>query len=108
MYRHVLIDLFQNLQLILQRDIQLNTVTYGIVSVAFLASENSQNYPLESNIMANDFCFDDLLTGSNDDMTLFLIQQNLVKVLCQSQDSNYVMTDSQQNTKTLGFSWNLS
>lgn len=101
MYRQVLIDPSQrNLQLIVWRDnpeselnhFQLNTVTYGTASAAFLATrclkqislDNSADYPVESKIISNDFYVDDLLTGSHDESSLITIHQNLVKLLSQA------------------------
>lgn len=66
-------------------DYRLTTVTYGTASAAFLAiralqqlaCDESENYPIESEIIRRDFYVDDLMTGSHDVASALRIQHNL-------------------------------
>jgi len=144
MYRQVLIDQDErNLQRIIWRDspqgevkhFQLNTVTYGTASASFLAtrcllqisSDVAETLPVESQIIANDFYVDDLLTGAPDVESLIQIQLSICKILSSygfelrkfqsnsqvllnsinlnsSLDNKYTITDN-TSIKTLGISW---
>lgn len=98
MQRQVLVNPDQrHVQQILWRDnpqdelvtYQLNTVTYGTASAAFLAIrclheigyQISKKYPEFSSIILNDFYVDDLLTGANSRQTILNIKTELTNVL---------------------------
>lgn len=98
MYRQIMINPRQrHYQQILWRDhpeddlktYQLNTVTYGTASAPYLAIrslqqlayDNEDAYPAECQIIKNEFYVDDLLTGSDDIISLKRICDNLDKIL---------------------------
>lgn len=68
---------------------QLNTVTYGTASAPFLATrcikqlaiENYKKFPIESEIIMNDFYVDDLITGSNNINNVLNIHKNITQIL---------------------------
>lgn len=74
---------------------RLNTVTYGLTSSPFLAIRclqelailNQNSFPIESNIIKNDFYVDDLVTGTNSIEQLKTIKFNLIQIL-QAAGSN--------------------
>lgn len=115
---------------------QLNTVTYGTAPASFLAtrclkqlsSEFARKFPVECDIIANDFYMDDLLTGSTNVANLVNIRKNLVNILksgcfelrkftandplilkdiAEYDDNitNFIITEDKV-TKTLGIKWN--
>lgn len=144
MYRQVLIDENQRkLQRILWRDhkhdpiktYELQTVTYGTASAAYLAIrcmhqlaiENTTNAPLEAKKIMKDFYVDDLLTGASTIAEARQIKENLGKILksggfelrkwcsndpkiidqAEENDSFSVISfDKHDSMKTLGLQWN--
>lgn len=140
MYRCVYLQKEQrNLQKILWRfnpndDIQaytLNTVTYGLVSSAFLAiralhevAYQHEDYPQIASIILRDFYVDDLLTGGQSSEEVLQIKQQLSdllqkygfhlrkwksndKTIVQSTaDSDIVRLGTDEEQKTLGIVWN--
>lgn len=68
---------------------QLNTVTYGTTSAAFLvtrglkeiANQNINKYPLISNLILSDFYVDDLLSGASTINDAIYLLNNLDKML---------------------------
>ncbi|XP_050298558.1 uncharacterized protein LOC126737624 [Anthonomus grandis grandis] len=116
---------------------ELNTITYGMSSSAFLATrclrqisyDISESYPIESNIIKNDFDVDDGITGSSTEESLLNIRNNLVnifksygldlrkfysnsKTILSDMDdpvnnvNKSLALDATHHHKTLGISWN--
>ncbi|XP_041449541.1 uncharacterized protein LOC121404266 [Drosophila obscura] len=141
MYRQVQVaEEDRNFQLILWRekaniDVQtyrLNTVTYGTASAPFLAIRclvelakvYAKSHPVASQVIANDFYVDDMLTGANSLEELGRIRQEVSEVLeavgfmLANWASNHphLLSDSGQekslqfdpsaSIKTLGIRWN--
>ncbi|CAH1988933.1 unnamed protein product [Acanthoscelides obtectus] len=73
------------------RSYQLNTVTYGTASAAYLAVrclhqlaiENEQQFSQASHIIKTDFYVDDLLTGSNSLEELATLCKDISNILSQ-------------------------
>lgn len=144
MYRQILIQEDQrHLQCILWREnfeqplkvYQLNTVTYGTASAAYLAIrclqqvgiENKEQYPEASATILRDFYVDDLLTGAGTLEEAKRIKSDLIQVLSQygfnlrkwTSNNSEILEDmaSEHNnlthfisddktSKTLGLIWN--
>lgn len=117
------------------RHYALNTLTYGTAPASFLSTrclkqvalDNQDEYPPESKIIGTEFYVDDLLTGANDINSLIDMRKNLVSILNSGgfelrkfmsnnasvlqdlnndlDNSNYIIR-TDENTKTLGVSWN--
>lgn len=108
----------------------LNTVTYGTASAPFLAirclkeiSNIFRNtYPLGSNIIANDFYVDDLLTGADDIETLSQIHREVTQILgscgfklskwhsncnnCENVELiKHLVFENSDSTRALGIIW---
>lgn len=142
MYRQVLIHKdHRHLQRILWRNnssdslsvYELNTITYGTASAAFLATRCikevsdriAQENPLISSIIAKDFYVDDLLTGARSISDLECIKSEITKVLssygfplrkfisnCPDilnnndlNDNSVINLSNNEPTKTLGLLW---
>lgn len=97
MYRQFLIEPNQRcLQRILWRDqpqdnithFELNTVTYGMSSSAFLATrclnqisnEIQESNPVESHVIKHDIYVDDVITGTSDEESLLTLRNNLIAI----------------------------
>ncbi|XP_041449365.1 uncharacterized protein LOC121404197 [Drosophila obscura] len=141
MYRQVQVaEEDRNFQLILWRekaniDVQtyrLNTVTYGTASAPFLAIRclvelakvYAKSHPVASQVIANDFYVDDMLTGANSLEELGRIRQEVSEVLEAggfmlakwASNHPHLLSDSGQekslqfdpsaSIKTLGIRWN--
>lgn len=145
MYRQILINPEQRfLQNILWREnsntelrcIQLNTVTYGTNSAPFMATRvlkeiatlNSKNFPLASEIISSQFYMDDGLCGAHDRDTLINLHSQLTTLLNKhgfqlhkycSNDEIFLQAVGEQPTsmsydinpddtpnKVLGLKWN--
>ncbi|XP_072936546.1 uncharacterized protein [Epargyreus clarus] len=139
MYRQVVVHPSDRyLQQILWRDnlnepvkiYQLNTVTYGTASAAFLATRCLRQIGLEctnnkiGEIIIHDFYVDDLLTGSDDLVELNFLRKEITDALASAgmhlrkwksnatcfesevaQTSLNLNIGSQQPSKLLGLSW---
>lgn len=144
MYRQInVLESERDLQRIIWRDspeckighYQLNTVTYGTASASFLSTrclkqlaiDFKDQYPLESNIIINDFYVDDLITGAKSVSDLITIRKNIMHVLSsgcfelrqiKSNNSSLIeeltsqnfmskhLVSQNQSAKTLGIMWN--
>lgn len=110
---------------------QLNIVTYGTTSAPFLAIRclieivniYEKDFPIEANIIRNDFNVDDLVTGAHSIEKLQLRKDNLVTILSSagfnlrkfSSNINDLNINDQKEfaikdhfSKTLGIHWNLN
>lgn len=141
MYRQILVhDDDRKLQLILWREdesqpiktLQLNTLTYGTASASYLSTRCLQQVGEElddeliKTIIKHDFYVDDLITGSNDERELSVIQTSISKALKSSgfnlrkfktnstklfQNTNLNTKESltlSESTSTLGLGWSPS
>lgn len=85
---------------------ELNTVTYGLTSSPFLATrslyqlgvENESKYPLEADIIKNNFYVDDLLTGLNSVNDLKIAIENISEIL---KSAGFNLRKFRSNTKCL-------
>ncbi|XP_030763274.1 uncharacterized protein LOC115887891 [Sitophilus oryzae] len=109
----------------------LNTVTYGTASAAFLATRSLQEIghleandnPNISDIILHDFYVDDLLTGGQTPQDVKELKDNLYKTLHKygmnlrkwlsndksitaDSDDIFISLDYDNQTKTLGLLWN--
>ena len=115
---------------------QLKTVTYGTACAPFiavqclqqLAEDEKLNFPIASQILANDFYMDDLLTGTNDFDNALKLRSELQSLLMRGgfelrkwtsneptllpsinefdNASHRVNLEKDGNTKLLGLGWN--
>lgn len=80
---------FGGLLIINNWTVELNTITYGTVSVPYfackcliqLSKENADSFPITSGIIARDFYIDDMLTGSDLKNYILQIQKEVSDIL---------------------------